>query len=65
MNFTIIGEWLAMGGHGPYVWSAYGATFVILVANVLVPLWRLRQRLRGIARAGADAPAAGRGENTT
>ena len=26
-------EFLAMGGHGPYVWSAYGVTLVVMVYN--------------------------------
>lgn len=26
-------EFLAMGGHGPYVWSAYGVTLAVMVYN--------------------------------
>lgn len=26
-------EFLSMGGHGPYVWSAYGVTLVVMVYN--------------------------------
>ena len=26
-------EILGMGGHGPYVWSAYGVTLVVMVYN--------------------------------
>ncbi|MBX9587002.1 MAG: heme exporter protein CcmD [Gammaproteobacteria bacterium] len=29
-------EFLTMGGHGVYVWSAYGALFVSFIAGVLV-----------------------------
>lgn len=29
-------EFLTMGGHGFYVWSAYGALFVSFIAGVLV-----------------------------
>lgn len=39
-----LSEFLAMGGHGPYVWSAYAITFVVLALNVLEP-WVARQRL--------------------
>lgn len=39
-----LSEFLAMGGHGPYVWSAYAITFVVLVLNVLEP-WVARRRL--------------------
>lgn len=37
-------EFLAMGGHGPFVWSAYAITLVVLVLNVLQP-WLARRRL--------------------
>ena len=26
-------EFFSMGGHGPYVWSAYGITLAVLVIN--------------------------------
>ena len=26
-------EFLGMGGHGPYVWSAYGVTLAVMVYN--------------------------------
>ena len=26
-------EFLAMGGHGAYVWSAYGITLIVLAVN--------------------------------
>nr|WP_308425656.1 heme exporter protein CcmD [Marinobacterium nitratireducens] len=32
-----------MGGHGLYVWLAYGIALVILVLNVLQP-WRLTRQ---------------------
>lgn len=34
-----------MGGHGPYVWSAYAITFVVLVGLVVAP-WLRGRRLR-------------------
>jgi len=33
-------EWLAMGGHGFYIWSSYAMLAVCVVAE----LWSLRQR---------------------
>ncbi len=39
-----IGEFLAMGGYGAYVWSAYGLMLVVLAWNVAVPLACLRRR---------------------
>ncbi len=42
-------EFLRMGGYGPYVWSCYGLTAVVLLLNVLVPLYRERRFLRLLA----------------
>ena len=47
-----MGEFLAMGGYGWYVWMSYGACAVVVVAEVVA----LRARHR---RAFADAKAAG------
>ncbi|HRO57979.1 MAG TPA: heme exporter protein CcmD [Burkholderiaceae bacterium] len=33
-------EWLAMGGHGFYIWSSYG----MLALAVAIELWALRRR---------------------
>ena len=35
-------EYFQMGGHGAYVWSAYGITLAVLVLNV----WLARAKLR-------------------
>ncbi len=43
-------EFLHMGGYGCYVWSAYGVTFVVLVANVIVPVVRARALRTRLAR---------------
>jgi heme exporter protein D len=43
-------EFLHMGGYGFYVWSAYGMTFVVLVANVIVPLLGARELRTRLAR---------------
>jgi heme exporter protein D len=44
MYFDSFAEFLAMGRHAPYVWSAYGLTFAIVLWNVLQP-WRRRRAL--------------------
>ena len=49
-------EFLAMGGHGLYVWLAYGISFVVLTALGLRPIIARRQFIAN-ARHGA-----GRGE---
>ena len=40
-----LGEFWAMGGHGQYVWPAFGLAFGILLAMALQS-WLLRRRLR-------------------
>jgi heme exporter protein CcmD len=35
-----VSTWLAMGGDGAYVWSAYGITLAVLILNV----WLARAR---------------------
>ena len=32
----------SMGGHGPYVWSAYGLSLAIMAWLAIAPLWRQR-----------------------
>jgi heme exporter protein D len=36
VKMSEISEFLAMGGYGGYIWSAYAITFVVLLANVLL-----------------------------
>ena len=40
-----LGEFWAMGGHGQYVWPAFGLAFAILLAMALQS-WLLRRRLQ-------------------
>lgn len=51
-------EFLAMNGHGPYVFGAYALSALALVAIGAVPLLRLRYRLRTLRRQLAVAEAA-------
>ncbi|MGD8498695.1 MAG: heme exporter protein CcmD [Chromatiales bacterium] len=48
-----LSEFLHMGGYAFYVWMSYGIAFVVLVANIIIPLRvhrRLLQRLVSRAR---------------
>jgi heme exporter protein D len=46
-------EFLAMGGYGFYVWSAYGVTALVIVAELLA----LRARRRAAVATNDDAAA--------
>ncbi|UCJ15168.1 heme exporter protein CcmD [Pseudomonas sp. MM211] len=50
MSFSSFADFLAMGNHGAYVWSAYGICFAVLVLNVLLPLHARRRHLQDEAR---------------
>ncbi len=42
-------EFLQMGGYALYVWSSYGLSFIVLVLNVIIPLWREKEIVQYIA----------------
>ncbi|NWA46647.1 heme exporter protein CcmD, partial [Pseudomonas reactans] len=46
MSFASFGDFLAMGHHGLYVWSAYGICLAVLVLNVAAPLLAHRRYLQ-------------------
>ncbi|HHK0528650.1 TPA: heme exporter protein CcmD [Pseudomonas aeruginosa] len=50
MSFESFGDFLAMGYHGPYVWSAYGISLLVLAINVAEPLLARRRYLQEEAR---------------
>lgn len=52
---TAMSDWLAMGGHGPFVWTAYGISLLVLVGICAAPLLRMRGVLRRLRRRWADA----------
>ncbi|MGJ7458568.1 heme exporter protein CcmD [Halomonas sp. RA08-2] len=61
MAFESFNEFIAMGGHAPYVWAAWGMTGSLLVAVVLharaerrLLLRNLRRRVRLEDRQGAN-----------
>ncbi|MBF8779218.1 heme exporter protein CcmD [Pseudomonas fulva] len=43
MSFASFADFIAMGRHGLYVWSAYGICLAVLVINVVAP-WLARRR---------------------
>ncbi|ANG65098.1 heme exporter protein CcmD [Marinobacterium aestuarii] len=50
MKFESMADFIGMGGHGLYVWLAYGIALAILLFNVVQPLRQTRQLLNQQAR---------------
>lgn len=50
MYFDSFAEFIAMGGHGQYVWMAYAAFLIIVCWNLLAPKLRRRQVLESVTR---------------
>ena len=46
MNFGSLHEFLDMGGHGLYVWSAYAITWIVLGYNIVRPILMRNNILR-------------------
>lgn len=50
MYFDSFSEFLAMDGHGLYVWLAYGAFLILIIWNLIAPKLRRRQVLDSVVR---------------
>ncbi|CAM3999638.1 heme exporter protein CcmD [Vreelandella rituensis] len=50
MAFDSFADFLAMGGHAPYVWSSWGITFLLLIVAVLHARFERRQLLTTLRR---------------
>ena len=51
---TAVADWLAMGGHGVFVWSAYALSLAALLGICVAPLLRMRALLRRLRRRLAE-----------
>lgn len=66
MMWDGVGDFLAMGGHWPWVWGSYGvAVLLVLAESILVARRRRRvtAMLRRRAHAGSVAHPVGGGEH--
>ena len=48
--FASFADFLAMGRHGAYVWSAYGLCMALMALNALLPVLARRRYLGEAAR---------------
>ncbi len=46
MNYS---EFFHMGGYAFYVWTSYGITLIVLLANLLAPIFLKRKLLTDLA----------------
>ena len=49
-------EFLEMGGYARYVWSAFGLTLVVLIANIVVARQQFRSVRTRLAQRWANQP---------
>ena len=49
-------EFLAMGGYAAYVWSAFGLTFAVLLANAIIAFRSHRRTVRSLRGAQGGNP---------
>lgn len=50
MAFSSFAEWIAMGGHAPYVWSAWGVTLLLMAVLAWHARYEHRQLIDGLKR---------------
>lgn len=50
MSFNSFSEFLAMGGHGLYVWLSYGIALAIVALNLIEPLMARKQLITDLVR---------------
>lgn len=50
MNFENFGEFLAMGGHGLYVWLSYGIATAVIATNLVGPMMARKQLISELVR---------------
>lgn len=43
MQFDSLSAFIAMGSHGPYVWTCYGVSALVMGLCIMAPRWRLRR----------------------
>ncbi|MGB0206080.1 MAG: heme exporter protein CcmD [Neptuniibacter sp.] len=50
MSFDSFSEFLAMGGHGKYVWLSYAIALVVIVINIVNPVLQKKKVISDLAR---------------
>lgn len=50
MSFESFSDFIAMGGHGLYVWLSYAIALVVIVINIVSPVVQKKKVISDIAR---------------
>ncbi len=50
MHWNSVGEFLAMGGYGLYVWGSFGACAILMVVEPLLAKHRLNEIRKSLVR---------------
>ncbi|MBE9396417.1 heme exporter protein CcmD [Pontibacterium sp. N1Y112] len=50
MSFDSFSDFLAMGGHGLYVWLSYAIALFVIVINLVSPVLRKKQLVSELVR---------------
>ncbi|EAR60547.1 heme exporter protein CcmD [Neptuniibacter caesariensis] len=50
MSFESFSDFLAMGGHGKYVWMSYAIALAVIVFNIVGPLLQKKKVISDLAR---------------
>jgi heme exporter protein D len=50
VQFSTFSEFINMGGHGLYVWLAYGIALAIITANILMPILARKALINNLVR---------------
>lgn len=50
MSFDSFSDFIAMGGHGVYVWLSYAIAVVVIVINIVGPVLQKKKVFSDLAR---------------
>ncbi len=55
-QFKTFHAFLLMGGFAPYVWSAYGVVFIVVVLNIFLPIQKKRRIIKMLKQQELQEP---------
>ncbi len=51
MHWGSVSEFFAMGGHGFFVWTAWGVTFALVIGEMICQRLKFRDTVKNVRRA--------------